>query len=65
MEETKRVCPEHKTEVGFPRTFIDEVPQCKVHFCATMDVTGVVLRMADISKAPTKLPRAGLRVGHL
>jgi hypothetical protein len=32
---------------------------------ATMNVTGVVLRMADISKAPTKLPRAGLRVGHL
>jgi hypothetical protein len=34
MEETKpRICPEHKTEMGFPTTFIDEVPQRKVHFC--------------------------------
>jgi hypothetical protein len=34
MEPSKpRICPEHKMEMSFPTTFIDELPQRKSYFC--------------------------------
>ena len=34
MERSKpRICPEHKTGMSFPTTFIDEVPQAQYYFC--------------------------------
>ena len=34
MESAKpQICPEHKTGMSFPTTFIDEVPQAQYYFC--------------------------------
>jgi hypothetical protein len=57
MEETTpRICPEHKTEMSFPTTFIDERLSVSIISVGMMGVTGDVLRMASISKQPMLLP---------